>query len=922
MGGCLDAGWGLSGVKGGFDDVVGIRVRRTRELLTYIQSLKMYGWELLFTSWLMKTRSLEVKYLSTRKYLDAWCVFFWATTLTLFSLFTFGLYVMMGNELDAATVINGLIDAIYAAAADMVLIMDKGQVKWVGSPADCSSSTYASFILLKLEEDIDLNHLQYMQEKDIGTMIRYAPGGRLVLRVEKKMYVIEQPLPAAPATNSEANVLLEWNAIYDAYNEIKGYVDQLEHLGYMLPQDLVVGLILNDLTKDFAEFVRNYNMHNMGKTIGELRAMLIEYEKGLPKKADTPQGSDKQVYIPKPKNPKPSAKEHPAKDDACHHCKEVGHWKKNCPMYLAELLNKKKQIGSATSSVSKNNVHYFNDIPSNGIYEIDMHNLVPNVNSIYNVSTKRAKHNLDSTYLWHCRLAHISKMTRKSFPHRLERATDLLGIIHTDVCGPLRHVSRQACVIVQHLTPPYTPQHNGVSERRNRTLLDMVRSMMNLTTLPLSFWDYALESTTRILNMVPTKKVDKTPYELWYGKVLNLSYLKVWGCEALVKRDTPDKLQQRSVKCIFIGYPKEIMGYYLYFPPENKIVVARYAEFFEKNLITQEVSGRDMDLEEIHDEDTSPSEITSEIPMEVEGFEPPQKEDIPIRRSERTRRAPNRLSLNVEAEEHSLGDLNELTSYKSAMLDFESNKWIDAMNAEIQSMMDNMVWVLVDLPPGCKTVRIYDAYNEVACLILGSMTVGLHRQFENSSPYDMIKELKAMFEKQAGVERFDLIQTFHACKQEQWKPVVAYVIQMKGYVDQLERLGYVLPHDVVVGFILNGLTTDFSRIVKNYNMHNMGKIVGELHAMLIEYEKGLPKKAETPQVMMIKGGKIQKANKKSLKAKGKGKANGKGKDKQVYIPKPKNPKPSTKEHPAKDNACHHCKEVGHWKRNCLVYLVE
>ncbi|GKF59743.1 retrotransposon protein, putative, ty1-copia subclass, partial [Tanacetum coccineum] len=204
--------------------------------------------------------------------------------------------------------------------------------------------------------------------------------------------------------------------------------------------------------------------------------------------------------------------------------------------------------------------------------------------------------------------------------------------------------------------------------------------------------------------MVPAKKVDKILYELWYGKVPNLSYLKVRRCEELEKRDTPDKLQQRFVKCIFIGYLKETMGHYFYFLPENKIVVARYAEFFEKNLITQEVSGRAIDLEEIQDEDTSPSEITSEIPMEVEGFEPPQEEDILIRRSERSRRVPHRLCLNVEAEEHSLGDLNEPTSYKAVILDSESNKWIDAMNAEIQSMMDNMVWVLVDLPPGCKTV--------------------------------------------------------------------------------------------------------------------------------------------------------------------------------------------------------------------------
>ncbi|GKB33794.1 retrovirus-related pol polyprotein from transposon TNT 1-94 [Tanacetum coccineum] len=115
--------------------------------------------------------------------------------------------------------------------------------------------------------------------------------------------------------------------------------------------------------------------------------------------------------------------------------------------------------------------------------------------------------------------------------------------------------------------------------------------MMNLTILPKSFWGYALESAARILNMVPTKKVERTPYEIWHGKAPKLSYLRVWGCEALIKRDTPDKLDPRFIKCIFVGYPKETMGYYFYNPLENKIFVALNVEFFENSLTLQEASG-------------------------------------------------------------------------------------------------------------------------------------------------------------------------------------------------------------------------------------------------------------------------------------------------------------------------------------------
>ncbi|GJS51307.1 retrotransposon protein, putative, ty1-copia subclass [Tanacetum coccineum] len=231
----------------------------------------------------------------------------------------------------------------------------------------------------------------------------------------------------------------------------------------------------------------------------------------------------------------------------------------------------------------------------------------------------------------------------------------------------------------------------------------MVRSMFNLTNLPLSFWDYALESAVRILNMVPTKKVDKTPYEIWHGKVPNLSYLKVWGCEAYVKRDSANKLQQRSVKRIFIGYPKETMGYYFYFLPENKVIVARYGDFLERDLISQEFSGRDYDLEDDH-MDTLPSENTSKIPVEPESLGPPPKL-IPVRRSERTKSAPNRLNLNIEVEDDVVGDLGEPANYKAAMLDPDKVIWQGAMDEEMNSMKVNEVWIEVDPPPNAKVVR-------------------------------------------------------------------------------------------------------------------------------------------------------------------------------------------------------------------------
>ena len=110
-------------------------------------------------------------------------------------------------------------------------------------------------------------------------------------------------------------------------------------------------------------------------------------------------------------------------------------------------------------------------------------------------------------------------------------------------------------------------------------VLDMVRSMMSLISLPLSFWGYALETVGFTFNRAPSKSVETTPYELWFSSKPKLSFLKFWGCDAYVKKFQPDKLEPKSEKCVFIGYPKETIGYTFYHRSKSKIFVAKMDPF-------------------------------------------------------------------------------------------------------------------------------------------------------------------------------------------------------------------------------------------------------------------------------------------------------------------------------------------------------
>ncbi|GJY42005.1 zinc finger, CCHC-type containing protein [Tanacetum coccineum] len=138
--------------------------------------------------------------------------------------------------------------------------------------------------------------------------------------------------------------------------------------------------------------------------------------------------------------------------------------------------------------------------------------------------------------------------------------------------------------IARQLTAPYSPQQNGVVERRNRTVLSTTRSMIKAMKLPLTFWAEAVKHAIYILNRVPTRAlVDKTPYEALYNRKPNLENLRIFGCTAYAKITIPHlkKLDDRSIPMIYLGVEEGSKACRLYDPKGKRKHVSRDVRFME-----------------------------------------------------------------------------------------------------------------------------------------------------------------------------------------------------------------------------------------------------------------------------------------------------------------------------------------------------
>ena len=121
---------------------------------------------------------------------------------------------------------------------------------------------------------------------------------------------------------------------------------------------------------------------------------------------------------------------------------------------------------------------------------------------------------------------------------------------------------------------------------------------MSYTDLPTFLWGFALQMVAYILNHVLSKSVSTTPYEIWHGKAPSLNHVKIWGCQAYIKKLKTDKLDVKSIKERFVGYPKESLGYCFYLPTEQVVVVSRDVVFLKKEFLKESGKGRTIMLDE------------------------------------------------------------------------------------------------------------------------------------------------------------------------------------------------------------------------------------------------------------------------------------------------------------------------------------
>ena len=314
--------------------------------------------------------------------------------------------------------------------------------------------------------------------------------------------------------------------------------------------------------------------------------------------------------------------------------------------------------------------------------------------------------------------------TFKKFKAQVEKTTGrYIKALRSDRGGEyLSKQFRDYCEehgIRRFYTAPYTPQQNGVAERKNRTIVDATRSMLKTKGLPKEYWAEAAMCSVYVQNRCPHQILgQKTPQEFWSGHKPNVSHLRVFG--SLAYAHVPDqqrrKLEDKSRKLIFVGYCDKSKAYRLYDPVEDKVTISRDVQFDEDSAWNWS-EGRET-------EESNPEVVAAPFSEELivgDGQSPESRRNDteegetsgsgrssanePSDSEPRNPRFRSLEDIYHQGEVHLvclLADSENIT-YSEARKDSE---WVKAMDEEIKAIEKNDTWELADLPKGKKTIGV------------------------------------------------------------------------------------------------------------------------------------------------------------------------------------------------------------------------
>lgn len=262
--------------------------------------------------------------------------------------------------------------------------------------------------------------------------------------------------------------------------------------------------------------------------------------------------------------------------------------------------------------------------------------------------------------------------------------------------------------IVSQRSCPYTPQQNGLAERKNRHLLDMVRTLLLESSVPVKFWTEALSTAVYLINRLPSPQLKfDSPYYRIFGKHPNYHMLHTFGCVCFVHLPAHErhKLAAQSVRCAFMGYSPNHKGFVCYDSLNNRWRISRDVIFFEHEYYFQQHLSTSDPIVLPHFDDssfdkrfTSGLVYTRRLPPSSPVLPDPVPDNAPmiLRRSTRHIRPPDQYGYSAI-----LTNTTVPTSYSQAAT---QTCWITAMQEELQALQDNHSWDIVSCPASVKPI--------------------------------------------------------------------------------------------------------------------------------------------------------------------------------------------------------------------------